>query len=403
MRILFVSSVADAEGGAEQSLLELARALRDRGHDVALAAWAPGTLTAAFDPLGPTFTLGMGRDPASPLGGATTRIPVLRPLVRLANRARLALRPVAREARWLASAGREADADLLHTNCDISPPVARRAARSLGTPWVAHVRDRTRSWLHPRTAAALREAALVMVPSEFLAGPLRDRGVDPAIVPNPLSDAELPGAMEPDERARLRAELGADEGDFLVGVIGRLDEQKGTLDVVEAARRLDEMSEAGTGETQTPADRIRFVLAGAGRPAFESRLRRAMETTGTGDRIRLLGHRADVPRWLPALDAVAVPSRSEGFGRVIVEGMQAGRPVVAFDDGAAPELLEDGVTGVLVPAGEVGALVDELRTLAKDPDRCGRLGDAARAATGRYAPDAVAGRVEALYHRLLED
>lgn len=394
LRVLFVSSVSTAAGGAERSLLELARALRARGCHVALATWAPGELAAEFEALGLTFVLGRSGDPASPLGGITTDLPPLRPLIALANRVRLALRPVGREARWLVDTASRVGADILHTNCDLSTPATARAARTTGVPWVAHVRDLTRSWLHPRTAGALATADRVVAPSTFLALRYQAHGLDVEVIPNPVSDGELRRPLPPAETVRIRTELGLSADRFLVGVVGRLDEQKGTLDVVEAARRLGGCGDEGR--------RVEFVLAGAGSASFEAGLRTALEAAGVADRVRLLGHRDDVPHWLPALDALMAPSRAEGFGRVIVEGMAAGLPVVAYRDGATPELVEDGRTGVLVQPEDAGALAVALASLAADPDRARRLGAAGREAAARFAPARVAESMEQLYHRVLE-
>jgi glycosyltransferase involved in cell wall biosynthesis len=403
MRILFVSSVSSVDGGAERSLLELARALRDRGHGVGLAVWAAGELGAAFGPLGPVWTLGAG-DPASPLGGATRRFAVLRPLVDALNRLRLRFRSTDRETAWLVSVMAEWGPDVVHTNCDLSPPATAPAVRAAGVPWAAHVRDRTRSWFHPRTVAALRAADAVVVPSAYLAGRCPE-GVGCAVVPNPVAGGELARHLSGEERAAIRTELApagvdpaggapstAADPAFLVAVVGRLDEQKGALRIVEAATRLEAVGD----------QRIRFLLAGRGTPAFEKRLRAARVDSDAADRVRLLGHRTDVPRWLPAVDALAVPSTREAFGRMIVEGMHAGLPVVAFRDGAAPELIDHDRTGVLVPAGDAAALADALRALAADPARARRLGEAAREAARRYEPDAIAGEMATLYQRILE-
>lgn len=390
MTILFVDSVSDIRGGAERSLLELAAALAGRGHTVALAAWRDGELADGFRNLGRVSVRGAAADPASPLGGVTTRAPLLRPVVRAANWLRLWLRPVSGEAGWLEAAIRETGATIVHTNCDLSLPAALRATRAAGVPMVAHVRDDWRSWFHPRTARALRSAAAVVAPSAFLAGRFRARGLDSVIVANPVAGRAFRRQLSPEDRRAIRRGLGLGAGAFAAAVVGRLDEQKGTLRVLEAARKLDDRGDA----------RVRLLIAGKGNRPFEARLRAAVDSLERSDRVRLLGYRADVSDWLPAMDALIVPSLGEPFGRMIIEGMHAGLPVLAFRDGAAPEILDHGRTGLLLPPGDTDALADGLLQLAGKPRRAGELGASARDAARRYEPDIVAGAMERIYEEL---
>lgn len=387
--VLFVSTVSSLQGGAERCLLEMAEALSGRGWTVGLAAWREGPLTAAFAKLGGTVSLGRRTEPASPLGGVTRKVPALGPAVDVANFARLWLRPVRSEVAWLETVARRLSATVIHTNCDLSPPAARQASQKTGLPWIAHLRDDWRSWFHPRVRRALGAADALVAPSRFLAGRFGARGLDPVVVADPVSGRELRRPLDEGARQRLRSELSEEEG-FLTAVVGRLDEQKGTLRVVEAARRL-----SGQGS------RVRFILAGRGIAPFERRLRAAVEEAGVGGRVRILGYRTDVPRWLPAVDCLLVPSRGEPFGRMIVEGMHAGLPVVAFRDGAAPEILDNDRTGVLVPAGNDAALAAALRGLEGDPTRARQIGRAARDAAARYEPVRVAEHMESLYLRIL--
>lgn len=392
-----VSSVSDLGGGAESSLLELARALQDRGHKLFLSVWCSGELASAFEPIGETFVLDAPHDPASPLRGATNRLPALSPLVRLLNWGRLWLRSTREEGTWLEECVRTTGADLIHTNCDLSPVPAHGAAQATGIPRIAHVRDHWRSWFHPRTARALRSADTVIGTSSFLADRFRTAGIEATVIPNPVSGGNLRRPLDRDDREALRKELGAGPGRevFTVAVVGRLDEQKGSLRIVALTRWL--MDNARTDDRP-----VHFLMVGSGSDAFEERVRKAIRDAGAKDRIRLLGHRNDVSRWLPAMDALVVPSSGEPFGRVIVEGMHAGLPVVAFDDGAAPEILEDGVTGELIPKRDISALGSTVQELAWNPDRCRRLGEAAQTAARRFEPPVVAREMEAVYRKLIE-
>ena len=110
------------------------------------------------------------------------------------------------------------------------------------------------------------------------------------------------------------------------------------------------------------------------------------------------GFRADVPGELAALDVLVHASvQAEPFGQVIVEGMAAGLAVVATGAGGPAEIIDDGVDGLLVPPGDVGALADALRLLAADGERRAGLGRHARASAERYRTSVVVPQFAALY------
>jgi glycosyltransferase involved in cell wall biosynthesis len=142
----------------------------------------------------------------------------------------------------------------------------------------------------------------------------------------------------------------------------------------------------------------RVVLAGDGplRPALQA----AAAALPAGAAV-LLGERHDVPRLLAAADAFVLPSRSEGLSLSLVEAHGAGRPSVACDVGGNAEVLQDGATGRLVPAGDIAALAAAVADLLGDPVARARQGEAARAryVAGFTHATMVAGYV-ALYRAL---
>jgi glycosyltransferase involved in cell wall biosynthesis len=156
---------------------------------------------------------------------------------------------------------------------------------------------------------------------------------------------ERPFAAVTDEQvAAMRAELGPVDAK-LVGVFGRLCAWKGQDVFVEALARVP--------------DAVGVIVGSAlfGEEAFEAALRTKILALGVQDRIRLLGFRKDIPVLMRAMDVVVHCSvAAEPFGRVVVEGMLAGKPVVASKAGGVMEIVEDGVTGFLVNPGCVGEL-----------------------------------------------
>jgi glycosyltransferase involved in cell wall biosynthesis len=118
--------------------------------------------------------------------------------------------------------------------------------------------------------------------------------------------------------------------------------------------------------------------------------------------VRFIGHRADVPLVLAASDVLAFPSTVPHFARPIIEAGAMARPVVASRLGGPLELVEDGVTGLLVPPGDPAALATAIAPLLDDPERAARLGEAGyRRARADFDAGANARRTFAVYEELL--
>ena len=107
------------------------------------------------------------------------------------------------------------------------------------------------------------------------------------------------------------------------------------------------------------------VIAGGG--DLEDFLRELADELGVAERVHVLGPRRDVPALMHALDVFAMPSIWEGFGLVLLEAMAAGKPIVASRVATIPEVVLDGETGILVPAGDEVALAEALASLAEAP------------------------------------
>jgi glycosyltransferase involved in cell wall biosynthesis len=166
-------------------------------------------------------------------------------------------------------------------------------------------------------------------------------------------------------RADARAELGA--GDACVGIlVARIDGRKGHATLLKSLRAVDDL-----GVTL----KMWIVGDGSARAAAESQAARL----GLGpDRVRFLGRRSDIDRLLNAADFFVLPSDIEGLPLSILEAMAHGLPIVASNVGGVPEIIQDGINGLLVPAGDDAALAAAIRRVATDPVLRRRLGDAAR-------------------------
>jgi glycosyltransferase involved in cell wall biosynthesis len=165
--------------------------------------------------------------------------------------------------------------------------------------------------------------------------------------------------------AAIRRSLGLDTDAAVIGVIGRLEEQKGHAYVLEALPRV---------LTQFPHARLLVVGDGSLRGALEQRCRAA----GIASSVLFTGFRTEVPQLLDAMDLVVLPSLYEGMPLTAIEASAMGKPVVATDVDGTGEVVVDGVTGRLVKPADAGALGEAIVEVLADPDRSRSMGRAGR-------------------------
>src|SRR5579859_4999460 len=193
------------------------------------------------------------------------------------------------------------------------------------------------------------------------------------------------------EGQQIRRDLGIEPDAFLVGNVGRLAPQKGQRHLIAAMPLLLER-----------VPRARAIIAGAG--DLEEYLRDLAAEIGVAERVHVLGPRKDVPALMHAIDVFVMPSIWEGFGLVLLEAMAAGRPIVASRVATIPEVVVDGETGLLVPAGDPLALAEALARFADQPALASRLGEAGRERVRRqFSLEKMVGDTELLYRELVED
>jgi len=188
-----------------------------------------------------------------------------------------------------------------------------------------------------------------------------------------------------------RKELGLPPKGMIVGTVGRLVPIKGLEWLLKAAPWvLAEFSQAY------------FVIIGDG-PLLEE-LRELTTQLGIGQRVVFLGAREDVHECLAALDLFVLPSLNEGMGRVLLEAMAVGCPVVATRVGGIPDIVADGTTGLLVPPRDDRALAEAILILLRDRSRRTAYGEAARRhVDGRFDVETMVRNIERLYDEVWQE
>lgn len=344
MRIAHVVESLDI-GGLEHVVVALAAAQRARGHEVLIIClWRRGALAERAELAG----------------------------VRVAccdKRAGLDAKALLRMRSLLRAFG----ADVLHTHNPMAHYYAVAAALGLGIGRVLNSRHGMGSGeLSARREKLYRLALLATDHAVSVCDAARQRFVAHGVMPSRKASVVRNGidlsrfmARNSAASGTLRMALGLPDDVVLFGTVGRLNEAKQQGRLLVALRTLI--------DSGVPAA---LVIAGDGelRAALEAQT----DSLGLRERVRLLGARSDVPDLLAAMDVFVLPSRTEGYSLALVEASAAALPIIATAVGGNAEIVQDGLTGLVIPAGDDDRLVAAMRELALDPPRRERLGSGAR-------------------------
>ncbi|MEK6715536.1 MAG: glycosyltransferase family 4 protein [Candidatus Omnitrophota bacterium] len=167
----------------------------------------------------------------------------------------------------------------------------------------------------------------------------------------------------------VRKELNIGPEVLLVGAIGRLTWEKGLLYFIEAVKNIID------SEWQI-TDKVKYLIVGEGR--LEKKLRLKVKRLELEEKVIFAGFRKDVREVLGALDILVLSSLREGFPMITLEAMAMGKPIVATNIEGVSESVVDGISGILVPPKDPGALAKAIASLLKDKDNAQRMGLAGR-------------------------
>jgi len=189
-------------------------------------------------------------------------------------------------------------------------------------------------------------------------------------------------------RRDVRAELAIADDEMLALTVANLRSEKGYDVLLETARLC--------GVAGAP---VRFVSVGRG--PLEAELAEAARAAGLGERLLFLGTRTDTARLMAGADVFVLPSHQEGLPVALMEAMSAGLPVVATTVGGVPDVVTDGVEGLLVPPGRPDLLAQAVRRVAGDPALRSRLAEASLQRSELFDRRNAARAIESVYSELL--
>jgi glycosyltransferase involved in cell wall biosynthesis len=191
------------------------------------------------------------------------------------------------------------------------------------------------------------------------------------------------------DMSALMSSVGLKHGERIIMTAGRLHRQKGYDHLMQA---LSMVQESFPG--------IKLLILGDGEE--EKNLKKLAHLLELTEKIVFLGLRSDVGHLLQCSELFVLPSRWEGFPNAVLEAMAAGKPVVATAVGGIPELVVDGVTGILVPPEDARALAEAIMGMLSHDERAKAMGEAGRQRVQQYfSMDAMIAKTEDLYHHLL--
>jgi glycosyltransferase involved in cell wall biosynthesis len=366
MRILHINS-ARSFGGGERHTADLANELFRRGHDVFAAV-----------------------STESPLIAELKRIPA-RNIFELPLRNALDVQSAIEIARRV----REAGIEIIHAHVARDYLLAALASRRSTVPLVLtrHL-ERPLKSLHRWT---LSRVARVIAVSEAVERSLLEQKIFAPEkirrIPNGIDVERFERRAGSFDTRRFRRLMGVEDR-LLVGITGELREHKGQEDFLRAAgflaHRFEDVHFVIAGEDQSP------------RKEYRARLERLAAELDIQERVHFTGWLTDVLELLPALDIFVSSSHVEPFGLVMVEAMACGLPIVATATGGAREIVEDNVTGKLVPIHDAEALAKGIAALIEDDTARREMGERGKErARDLFSLGRMVTETEALYREVL--
>lgn len=222
-------------------------------------------------------------------------------------------------------------------------------------------KDPLHAWLYQRMSTLI---TLTNLQKENLLKHLPVKESQLVIIPNAV-DTEI---VHPNKKSdTIRKEFSMSSNDILIGLVGRLDKAKGQHLLLEAAKNLK----------QSGIENFKIILIGEEtrhEPGTLQKLKDYVETQGLKDQVIFTGFRSDIDRIAASLDVMVMASDGETFGRVVIEGMAAGVPVIATDAGGVPDIIDDGITGLLFPPKDAEKLSKALMKMINDVSLRNQIG-----------------------------
>jgi glycosyltransferase involved in cell wall biosynthesis len=368
MRIMMFAESLSGTGGIQRSTLQVASHLMRKGHQLSLIHGEDGDLSSAWADV-----------TAARVGMESVQLPRRSP-VKAAKR---------RLAAWRFA--REEQPQVLYCHSMNQLPLAIFLARRTGVPLVFHLRT-------PVPVISRRNRRRMSFPSSFISvsestktawSRLRpDLSAHCEVIPNGV---DLHAYSQPSsaEREEARTNLDLSPSSAIAAFVGRVTPEKGVIDLIRAHKSLP------------PDSQPWLVVVGSGLSdgdqEYEALVRRE-----AGSRTKFLGYQDSAANVIKAADVVVLPSHAEAFGRVVIESLACGVPVIGSNVGGIPEILSADFADLLFNVGDTAHLAELLATSTR-ADFASSRAERCREVAQRYDSDSCHQRVEAVLQRVVDE
>lgn len=271
-------------------------------------------------------------------------------------------------------------------------------ARLTGCPYLLHLHIMWQPQIGRWTNMALKRCSGVLAISEFTRRSLLDGGIPDDKIHTVLNAID-PTQFNPEKitPGLLRREWGVGKSTLLIGIVARMIVWKGHMELIEALAKVN-----------TAFPDVRLVIVGAltpegsvGSSPYEEALKQRICELDLTAQVIWAGWHDNMPAVMSDLDVLAVPSWEEPFGLVVTEAMAMERPVVGYRSGGLPEIITEGVEGLLVPPKDTTALADALMTLLRDSQLRAEMGRRGRRRVlKQFNPQRQCAEVAEVYRRV---
>ena len=366
-KVLYVNSWSSAHGGSSTSLIDVVSNLDPSRYRPIVMCPGEGELPTRLRELDiPVMVRGIHRPTREELHRFLMQVPL--------------------HWRWLRAEG----IDLVHGNTSASRRSIVQAAASAGIPYIQHVRNVVKN---PRSNYGYQVADRIVCNSDATAAVFRD---EPSLRDKTLTIYNAVDLSQyENERDTRRAEFGIDDSRPVVGFVGQIVPRKGVTTIIEAMASV---------VARLP--HAVLLIVGCAPPdetEYEEECKRLAARLGIEQHVRFAGYRRDVPAFMRTFDVFALPTRSEPFGKVVIEAMAGGCPVVASAVGGIPEIITNPGLGTLIAPDDPGALAEALLASLTDPVRQEQVSaEAAASVRARFTMGAMLERFQSLYDDVMD-
>lgn len=286
--------------------------------------------------------------------------------------------------------------DIVHTHGALSGRIAGKKAgckvvytRHCAFPVPARLRYPPGRWVNRWLSEHYADRIIAVSPAA--AENLTDMGIRPERITTMMNGIAPVRRLPPEECAALRQRWGIRSGEFVTGILARIEEYKGHLDILDAMAMLKQEGRP-----------VRLLIAGTG--AFEPQVRAHCAELGLDDQVSFLGFIDRVDQVLSVLDVQLNASwGTEASSISLLEGMSMGVPSVVSNYGGNPWQIEDGEDGLLFPARDTRALARCIARLMDEPETRDRMGErSVEIFQSRFTGEIFAGNVEAVYRAVMK-